>query len=530
MATHTGWKAALTAALGHVADITAAHQITLTAPLALTVPAGFPAGQVYRVTLTQDATGGHTVTYGGQPVTVDTTAGAQTEVELWPNGTATRTVVHPGAKPLAGQTVMFLGDSLTQAGTYPERVAAITGATVIKGGFSGARMSRRTDDLDRDAFSATRIAAALASGDWAAQDAADLALGGIYATPLAALKAANLSTVTHLVIFYGGNDWSGGAPLGSPTDTTGDTVCGAVNLVVQTIQAVRPDIDLRFIVRPWRTAGWVDNDDANIDNTFYVNGLRLGDMTDAIALMAQRNRIPCLDLQRLAGITKHNASTYLVDGIHLTAAGYALIAGLISDFLASTPNPGNADESFGREHWGTGSPEGVVTAPLGAHYTDKAATNGARRWRKGSTSGNTGWKVIEGDTGWRMLAGAGLATGAVYLRRVNEQVYFTIRGGDYDTFSLSATITAGSSLKTIPNYGVPAGFIPSAYQLGPITNNGRDVVGMLAVTPVADANYVSLRAFSAGTVPGAPDLLRVPTFVYDTVDGWPTGALPGAAV
>ena len=96
MATYTGWKAALTAALGKVADITAAHQITLTAPLALTVPAGFPAGQVYRVTLTQDATGGHSVTFGGNPVTVDTTAGASTLVEVWPGGSVT----YPGGHTL----------------------------------------------------------------------------------------------------------------------------------------------------------------------------------------------------------------------------------------------------------------------------------------------------------------------------------------------------------------------------------------------------------------------------------------------
>ena len=87
MATYTGWKAALSAALGKVADTTAAHQITLTAPLALTVPAGFPAGQVYRVTLTQDGTGGHTVTYGGSPVTVTATAGASTLVEFFHDGT-----------------------------------------------------------------------------------------------------------------------------------------------------------------------------------------------------------------------------------------------------------------------------------------------------------------------------------------------------------------------------------------------------------------------------------------------------------
>ena len=110
MATYTGWKAALSAALGKVADTTAAHQITLTAPLVLTVPAGFPAGQVYRVTLTQDATGGHTVTYGGSPVTVDTTAGAQTLVDIWPNGE----VAYPVTTPLSS-TFAAAGISLPRA-------------------------------------------------------------------------------------------------------------------------------------------------------------------------------------------------------------------------------------------------------------------------------------------------------------------------------------------------------------------------------------------------------------------------------
>ena len=50
---------------------------------------------MHRVAFTQDGTGGHTVTYDGDPLTVGTTAGASTLVELWPNGTAARAVVYP---------------------------------------------------------------------------------------------------------------------------------------------------------------------------------------------------------------------------------------------------------------------------------------------------------------------------------------------------------------------------------------------------------------------------------------------------
>lgn len=75
-----------TAAQGAKADASDVDQITLTGDLALTLPVGHPAGQVYRVTFTQDGVGGHTVTYGGNAVTVALTAGASTTVELHPVG------------------------------------------------------------------------------------------------------------------------------------------------------------------------------------------------------------------------------------------------------------------------------------------------------------------------------------------------------------------------------------------------------------------------------------------------------------
>ena len=90
---------AATAEQGEKADASDVDQITLTGDLVLTLPVGRPAGQVYRAAITQDGTGGHTVTYGDQPVTVGTTAGASTLVELWPNGTAARAVVYLAAEP-----------------------------------------------------------------------------------------------------------------------------------------------------------------------------------------------------------------------------------------------------------------------------------------------------------------------------------------------------------------------------------------------------------------------------------------------
>ena len=83
-----------TAAQGAKADASDVHQITLTGNLALTIPEGHPAGQVYRCAITQ-TTGGHTVTYGGNVVTVDTAANAVTRVDLWPDGSGWRVAQAP---------------------------------------------------------------------------------------------------------------------------------------------------------------------------------------------------------------------------------------------------------------------------------------------------------------------------------------------------------------------------------------------------------------------------------------------------
>lgn len=110
-----------TAAQGAKADATEVEQVTLTAPLVYALPTGLPSGVVHRVTFTQDGAGGHTVTYGGQPVTVDLTAGASTAVEIWPGGRITYpgsplaqigTLVLPEA-PRPGETVTLLASSAT---------------------------------------------------------------------------------------------------------------------------------------------------------------------------------------------------------------------------------------------------------------------------------------------------------------------------------------------------------------------------------------------------------------------------------
>ena len=99
----------------------------------------------------------------------------------------------------------------------------------------------------------------------------------------------------------------------------------------------------------------------------------------------------------------------------------------------------------GREQYGTGSPEGVITAPVGTYYTDTAITNGALRWAKKTGSGNTGWQVVEGDTGWRDISSLLVNgwTGSAYVKRTAELL----------TLELSALVgnaATGTVVLTLP--------------------------------------------------------------------------------
>ena len=103
----------------------------------------------------------------------------------------------------------------------------------------------------------------------------------------------------------------------------------------------------------------------------------------------------------------------------LTLTGNTL--GIAGGNNVTLPLPDNV----GHEMRGTGMPNGVVEAPIGATYIDTAKTNGALKWIKTTDDGNQGWKVVEGDTGWVLgwKQDKGNNTNRMYFRRKNDVVH-----------------------------------------------------------------------------------------------------------
>ncbi len=138
---------------------------------------------------------------------------------------------------------------------------------------------------------------------------------------------------------------------------------------------------------------------------------------------------------------------------------------------------------------GTGSPESVVTAPVGSTWTDTAATTGAIQWMKASGTGNTGWVVQYGDTGWRNLAAESMSNswavaGSTFgLRRVGQSV--SIRA------AFSAASASAGALYTLPTGFRPVGneqwYVPDAASAARRCYIGSD--GVITVVSYTTGNY-----------------------------------------
>ena len=178
----------------------------------------------------------------------------------------------------------------------------------------------------------------------------------------------------------------------------------------------------------------------------------------------------------------------------------------------------------GRERYGTGSPLGVVSAPVGTYYTDTAGTNGAWRWLKKSGAGNTGWVCVEGDTGWRNVTASlsnidAANAGTLSLRRIDDAVTWR--------FS-NLLLSAGSGTLSLWA-AIPLGFRgASMVSLAVQRNNSQAHVNRIGLN-VTGLGWIAEEPTGAVSTSTRPAIgLTGLTAPHATDDAWPT-SLPGVA-
>ena len=181
---------------------------------------------------------------------------------------------------------------------------------------------------------------------------------------------------------------------------------------------------------------------------------------------------------------------------------------------------------------GTGMPNGKVEGKLGQTYVDTAKTNGALKWIKRTSSGNTGWAVLDGDTGWKTLNSTSkLGNSYVKARRINDIVQLQFGGLQWGWFGivrrggLGFVAHPGNREKKVfilTNGQMPYGYRTATSLIGPIYNDDGVPYGTWYLGGYGDSNH--LRFQFLDPIPADKDIgdIRVSNISYFTDDPWPT--------
>lgn len=199
--------------------------------------------------------------------------------------------------------------------------------------------------------------------------------------------------------------------------------------------------------------------------------------------------------------------------------------------LENRPSTGGAVASAtSSEIRGTGMPNGVVEAPIGASYIDTAKTNGALKWIKTTDGGNTGWKVVEGDTGWLTIFTKDFSSGAkisLKIRRINNMVNVLFEGESYGEQYIQIVYDNNfSNKKLMANGKITDGFKPASTISVPahsekLDNNGFGDAGAFLFD--IQNNTFEINLFTSGGLYNqiSNGFANI-NFNYVTYEEWPT--------
>lgn len=211
---------------------------------------------------------------------------------------------------IAGKTVAFLGDSITEgAGVsatenrFTDVFARLTGAVSLNYGVGGTRIARQRTPS--------------ASPEWDSDFIS---------------RVDGMDPCADIVVVFGGtNDFGhGDAPLGEFSDFTEYTFCGALRVLYEKLIEKYPRADI-IVMTPLHRSG----EDGTV-NEIGLPRAPLKKYVEAIREAAEYYSLPVLDLYKISGFQPAVdviRTTYMPDGLHPSDAGAAKIADKLRDFL-----------------------------------------------------------------------------------------------------------------------------------------------------------------------------------------------------
>ena len=233
---------------------------------------------------------------------------------------------------LAGRKIVVFGDSLIgmtrDQTSVPAYAAAYTGAKVYNVGFGGCRMAKHPSN-GYAAFSMWALSDAVATGNYATQEAQAPSGSDYFASQLDVLKSIDFATVDAIVIHYGTNDFAASVQLDDSANLLStDTVCGALRYSIKKLLTAFPKIKIFVSLPLYRTWNGVGAET-------YKNSLEktLPEYDSAMKVVAEEHNLPTIDGYKRLGINSINSTAYLSDGTHLNDYGRKQFGELIGGYL-----------------------------------------------------------------------------------------------------------------------------------------------------------------------------------------------------
>lgn len=218
---------------------------------------------------------------------------------------------------LKGKTINFLGDSITEGAGIEDHLECRYDNVMLK--------KYGLKEVHNYGIGGTRLA-------YQTKISADCPQFDLYFCG----RVWQMNPNTDIIVVYGGvNDYlHGDAPFGTEEDTTPATFCGAVNYLMKFFHDNYADKTVVFMTPAHCCVNgeWPDAQPSA------GNSRPLSDYVDVIAKAAEKNHYPCLNLYKNPPFNpnlEEDRLKYTVDGLHPNAAGHAVLADVLADFIKS---------------------------------------------------------------------------------------------------------------------------------------------------------------------------------------------------
>lgn len=217
-----------------------------------------------------------------------------------------------GSRGLTGRRFLVLGDSYTA-------------------GYGLSSMSQNWTNLMAEEYQMTQYNYSISGSTFAAGPT------GNYPMVERCQELPADNSMDFVILQGGSNDWSHNIPMGQDGDRDPETYCGAINLILDTLQQKFPGAVIVGF------SSWVS------DGTVNGHGFAQQDYTDTMLRVFSQRGLSCYDASDvdengMALNRQEFRETYCLHGgdwYHLSPSGHAMFAPIISRWLEDTIYPGS---------------------------------------------------------------------------------------------------------------------------------------------------------------------------------------------